>query len=92
MFTEYLFTVKNKYISDQQRLSLFLLLSEEYSRLLKEKDIQSMTILGQETIEMITNTIYDKIGSSEYLKLLDKGQISHEIRRFFFAIRQIVVH
>ena len=92
IFMEYLFKVKNSDVSDQQRLDLFLLLADEYSKLLKDKDIKSMTILGQKTIEMISNNVYDQINNHQSLNHLKKDSMSHEIRRFFFAIKQIVLH
>lgn len=89
-FLEYLFRVKNVEISDINRVKLFEIIAEEYSGMLREKDIQSLTILGQKTVLLVVTKIYDRIYEDDSLKILPKSTVSHEIMRFFFVIKQLV--
>lgn len=90
LFLEYLFRVKNVKISDSNRVKIFEIIAEEYTEMLREKDIQSLTILGQKTVMLVVTKIYDRINEDDALNILPKGPVSHEIMRFFFVIKQLV--
>ncbi len=89
-FLEYLFTIKSPSISDRHRLILFEIVAEEYVQMLKDKDIRSLTVLGQNTVLTIVTKVYNRISNNNSLQNLPKGPLSHEIMRFFFVIKQLI--
>ncbi len=94
IFLDYLFipysaTNYSKF-SFEQKLALYVILSEEYNAMLVQKDITTMALLGQETVLVIINEVYSRIDNHPLLSSISKDNLIILIRKFFFALQQMV--
>lgn len=90
IFLSYLFNPNDSSINFDQKLSLYLILAEEYHKTLQGKDITSMAILGQKTIHMIIDTIYTRIESHPDLMTISKDKLSILMKKFFVVLNKTV--
>lgn len=90
IFLEYLFIPFNDTITFDQKLVLYCLLSEEYRKMLQQKDITSLAMLGQQTVLLIINEVYEKVDQLPLLEAIPKGRLIVIIRKFFNAIQQMI--
>jgi hypothetical protein len=90
IFINYLFNPKDREVTDDQKLSLFLLLSEEYRKLLENRDITTMVTLGEKSVMMILTKVYDRINTNEVLQNISKGKLTMLMRKFFYVLNGAV--
>jgi hypothetical protein len=90
IFLNYLFNPKDMEVTDDQKLSLYLLLSEEYRKLLEKRDISTMVALGEKSVMMIVTRVYDRIDTDKTLKNISKGKLTTLMRKFFFVLKGAV--
>ena len=90
IFLDYLFSPEDNVVSNRQKLKLFLILSEEYNYVLKDRDITSPVVLGHKTIMMIVNRVYQRIDDEINLKEISKDKLIILIKKFFFVIEKTV--
>jgi hypothetical protein len=90
IFLNYLFNPKDMEVTDYQKLSLYLLLSEEYRKLLEKRDINTMGALGEKSVMMIVTRVYDGIDTDKTLKNISKGKLTTLMRKFFFVLKGAV--
>ena len=88
IFLNFLFNSNS--IDFKVKLDLYLILSKDYHEMLVDKDITSMAILGQKTVWLIINNVYEKINNHEELNKIDKGKLTYLMRKFFFTIEKTI--
>ena len=76
VFLNFLFNSTNDSIDFDLKLNLYLILSESYHKMLVDKDITSMAILGQKTIWLMINNVYSLVNAHDKLNKIDKGKIT----------------
>ena len=87
---EYLFIPFKDTITFDEKLSLYCLLSEEYRKMLQQRDITSLAMLGRQTVMLIINEVYEKVNKHPLLQSIPKEQLIILIRKFFNAIQQMI--
>ena len=75
-FIGYLLGSEDNEVTYDKKLALYVLVSEEYRKVLDERDITSMTILGQKTVLMIINEVYTRINETKELKDQPKEKLT----------------
>ena len=90
IFLNYLFNPPDPVLTYELKLKLYLILSEEYHKILLDRDISSMAILGQKTIQMIINGIFTNISEDSELNLLPREKLTILMKRFFIIVTKTV--
>lgn len=90
VFLNFLFNSTNDSIDFDLKLNLYLILSESYHKMLVDKDITSMAILGQKTIWLMINNVYSLVNAHDKLNKIDKGKLTSLMRKFFFTIEKTI--